>query len=345
MSCRPGGGWPDRARWLYRLRRSRRRSTWSASSASRARAPSTTAAGAFSRNASLASRSRAEPSSASAWASSRSRRARSSAGLGDHVRPLSDDCLGLTGDHRESALIDGDAQFLRREVASQRPRARQPLDGRPKRRERLAQSRRHVEVNRQPGGRLDLRVRSGVPDPAHHVEDGLDVGLDRPVPLALRWPARLDQQRWVRSAMRQRAPDRLRHERHERVEQTQEGVQRLDERPPGRFAVGRRQAGVGQSDLRELDAPVAELIPDGFVLDPRGLAERVVGHGGVDVRDRGGGARQQPSLRGPEAGFVRRKRVPHLAGSWPVGRPARIEPRSRACSRSSGRSPVVVARA
>ena len=49
----------------------------------------------------------------------------------------------------------------------------------------------------------------------------------------------------------------------------------LDERPPRRLAVLAGSAVVGQADLGELEAPVAELVPDRLVDEPGHLAEGV----------------------------------------------------------------------
>ena len=56
------------------------------------------------------------------------------------------------------------------------------------------------------------------------------------VPLPDPGPARDDEELRVGRPMRERRPERLGHERHDRVEQPQVRVEHLDERPPGRLA-------------------------------------------------------------------------------------------------------------
>ena len=59
---------------------------------------------------------------------------------------------------------------------------------------------------------------------------------------------------------------------------------------------------VGQADLGQLDAPVAVLVPDRLIQDAGPLPERVLAERGVDVGHGGRRAREDPALRGPEAG-------------------------------------------
>ena len=139
--------------------------------------------------------------------------------------------------------------------------------------------------------------------------------------------------------MRQRGPQRLGHERHDRVEQPQVRVEHLDERPPRRLTHLGRRAVVGQADLGQLQAPVAELVPDG-----------VVERGGSPRR-----TRSRPSPRRPSAVVAAaRDRIQRSAGPrwrgigqraarrprrWTRAGPrARTGSRSRACWRSCGRS-------
>ena len=61
-----------------------------------------------------------------------------------------------------------------------------------------------------------------------------------------------------------------------------------------RSASGRRR--VGEADLRQLEAPVAVLAPDGLVQEAGHLAEVVVGHRAVHRGDRRRRARQDPAV-------------------------------------------------
>ena len=101
--------------------------------------------------------------------------------------------------------------------------------------------------------------------------------------------------------MRQRAPQRLRDERHDRVEQPQVRVERLDERPPGRLAVcgrqpTRRPGGPWRARGPSRSTRSRSRRTASRVTSPK----RVVGHRAVDGRDRRRGARQQPAVGGPE---------------------------------------------
>ena len=97
------------------------------------------------------------------------------------------------------------------------------------------------------------------------------------------------------------------------MEQPQVRVEDLDQRPPRRLALLDGAALVGEADLGQLEAPVAELAPDRLVQEPRHLAEGVPGDRLVDGGGGRGGARQEPALGGAEvrrsrAGGARRRR-------------------------------------
>ena len=85
--------------------------------------------------------------------------------------------------------------------------------------------------------------------------------------------------------------------------------------------VASRAAGSSDSsaepDLGELEAPVAELVPDGVVQDAGHLAEGVVGDGLVDGRRGRRGPRQQPALGRSE---VRGRRAARRSASLGDGR-------------------------
>ena len=102
---------------------------------------------------------------------------------------------------------------------------------------------------------------------------------------------------------------------------------------------------VGEADLRELEAPVAELAPDRVVQHPGDLGERVVGHRGVHRLD---GARRRATRSSARPGRGRAASgsspLDVRPGSTPAGRRARTASRSTACSRSCGRSRASPAR-
>ena len=280
------------------------RSTWSASSASRARAPSTTAAGAFDVNASFASRARAASRNRSASASSFSSRARSASArrrsVGEHDERL------------EVARRRRPATRSRHRRRGTRDRRRPPAVGRGRAARRPGAA---TRTPRQRGGHGEPHRQPRWPAPPAASARALRTARTsstsaRPRPPRPRLAAPPTGQRATISSsgssagVRQRAPELLGHERHDRVEQPQVRVQRLDERPPRRLArlVGQRL--VGEADLRELEAPVAELGPDAVVQRPRDLAEVVVG-------DRPGRRRRSspPPATGSSARPVRARRV------------------------------------
>ena len=116
---------------------------------------------------------------------------------------------------------------------------------------------------------------------------------------------------------------------------------------------------VGEPDLGQLDAPVAELVPDRVVQEPGHLAERVVGHRLVDRLGRRRGPRQHPALRRAEVAGIGQaalgavgdrgrpgaddepRRVPELvrevAGVLELGRPEALV-LARASRRGSART-------
>ncbi|MNN48503.1 hypothetical protein D3C81_1629850 [compost metagenome] len=70
--------------------------------------------------------------------------------------------------------------------------------------------------------------------------------------------------------MRQMLPDLLRDEWHKRVNQAQRTVQNVSQYRLG-LGFGRRIIAV-QRELRELDVPVAQIIPNEVIQEPAGLA-------------------------------------------------------------------------
>ena len=136
-------------------------------------------------------------------------------------------------------------------------------------------------------------------------------------------PAGDDQQVRIVRSVGQGAPELLRHERHDRVEQAQVRVQRLDERPPRRLARLGGQRVVGQPDLRELEAPVAELRPDAVVQRPGDLAELVVGDRPVHLGGRRRRPRQDPALgRAEQRAAIRCNARRAVPGSTPGRAPS-----------------------
>ena len=220
---------------------------------------------------------------------------------------------------------------------SGRPRASRSIAGRNDS-SAWPSSRLDEHVEGQPGAGLGLRVGTGVADRPHEVHEGADLGLGGLVAGRLARPAGDDQQLRVAGAVRQRLPQPLGDERHHRMEQAQVGVERLHQRPPGGLALRRASVVVREAHLGELEAPVAELTPDGVVQEPRDLAEVEVGHRAVHGRD--GRRRHATAPSGPPARGGSRPggAVPRRLGSSRAGRPARIGSRSTACWRSSGRS-------
>ena len=121
-----------------------------------------------------------------------------------------------------------------------------------------------------------------------------------------------------------RRPDRLGHERHDRVEQAQVAVEGIDQRPPRRGPLlGRTPRDRCEPDLGELDPPVAELGPDPVVQGPGDLAELVLGDRAVDALGRrarpGTGSSARPGPRSASAGAPRGG----IAARSPAGRAPR----------------------
>ena len=252
-------------------RRSRSRSTWSASSASRARAPSTTCGGAFEVNASFASRARAASRKPSASASSFSSRARSASAEAPAVPGRADQRLDLAGDDREAALRHRPVERVARQVALERPGTSESLDrrrGAPRTSGPSASARRRRRGS-QLAGRHAASARA-----LRIAADELDERADlAPRPRASRSPTP-GQRATISSsgsvgACGSAPQSCLGDERHDRVEQAEVRVERLDERPPGRLADLGGQRLVGEPDLRQLEAPVAELGPDAVVQGAR----------------------------------------------------------------------------
>ena len=120
--------------------------------------------------------------------------------------------------------------------------------------------------------------------------------------------------------MRQGRPQRLGHERHDRVEQAQVRVERLDERPPGRLAdlVG----GASSSARRTLASSTPQSQNSLQIASYRSaghLAEGEVGHRAVDLGDRRRGARPDPALGRPEVPLVGQGSL-GVGGRSPAGR-------------------------
>ena len=178
------------------------------------------------------------------------------------------------GDDRQVARRPGGVERLGRELAVQRPRSREPLERRPERLER----RRRAPAARRPASRATPRPAAW-PSPARCA--GRRRGRSAPTTwrsvARSRSPAAGQRATMSRSGsrrpVRDGGPQRLRHERHDRMQQPQVRVERLDERPPGRLAHLGRERLVGQPDLGELQAPVAELVPD-RVVQQRGSPRR-----------------------------------------------------------------------
>ena len=195
-------------------------------------------------NDSLARRSRAAVSQPSASARSRSRRSRSRAPASASVvlgRTAASISPPATID-RQVARLGGRLERLGRQLAMERPRPGESLDGRAERLERRTELDGHVDQRLEPVGGRELRRRAGVADLADEVDERRRPrrsasGSRLPHP----GPAGDDEQLGVGRPVRQRRPQRLGDERHDRVEQAQVGVEDLDQRPPGRLArLGRR---------------------------------------------------------------------------------------------------------
>ena len=129
-----------------------------------------------------------------------------------------------------------------RQLAPERPGAGQPLDRRGERlegRDRAPPARRRASPASWPPRHSGWPARCGSRDRVEHGSDA------RASAAASRSPA-AGQRATIsssgsRRAVRERGPDRLGHERHDRMEQPQVRVERLDERPPRRLALLGRQ--------------------------------------------------------------------------------------------------------
>ena len=228
-------------------------------------------------NAAFASRPRAASSMASAWASSRSRRARSSASTSADACAATDDRLDLAGDHRQAAVARRGVQRLGRQVAGQRPRPDEPLDGGPERLERRARARpagRHRRAAASAGSifasarafrtaRMARAIAStSALDGFVAVAGGGPAGLDEQLGIARRDAAGAAQIASVTNGMTGWSSRRY-------VSSTSTSAHQVASRSAASSDV------VGEADLGELEAPVAVLAPDRVVQDPRGLAEGV----------------------------------------------------------------------
>ena len=189
---------------------------------------------------------------------------------------------------------------LRRQLAVERAHAGQALDRGPERLEGRAEPGRHVDARLEHGPGRHVRRRPRVADLRDERHDSPDLGLRVEVALEGTRPAGDDQQLGVGGAVRDGRPQRLGHERHDRVEQPQVRVEHLDQRPPRRLAGRRVQRLVREPDLGELEPPVAVLVPDRVVQDPGHLAEAVLRDRLVHRGRRRGGPGQQPALGRPE---------------------------------------------
>ena len=184
------------------------------------------------------------------------RRARSSASGSAARAPASDDRLDVAGDHRQTAIVAGGrVQRLRRQLAPQRARPGEPLDGRrsaanvaPRSRARATSTGSHVAG-------IDLRVGARVADAAHELQDRVDLGLR---PLRPASPS-AGQRAWISSA-----GSVARCGSAPQIASVTNGINGCSRRryvsstrraPTTWPRVGLRQARVGEADLGELDDP------------------------------------------------------------------------------------------
>ncbi len=236
---------------------------------------------------------------------------------------MTDVGLDVAGDDGEAAAAIADRlEGLPGQVALDRPHPGEPTDGRSERFEGRAELGRDGDIEREPGGRIEMGLGAGVAHARHEGDDRLHLGLGGRIASRRDRPVGDDEQIRVIAIVGQGRPDRLGHEWHHRVEEAEVRIERLDEGPPGGLAIGRLESRIGQADLGELDGPVAVLVPDRLVEGPGDLGEGEVGHAPVD------GARPSPP---PVSGASGR---PARGGSDPASRravPAGID---------SGRAPT-----
>ena len=183
-------------------RRSRSRSTWSASSASRARAPSTTCGGAFEVKASFDSLCPSRLEEALGLGQLLLQPGTVGIGRSAPVPGRADQRLDLAGDDREAALRHRPVERVARQVALERAGMSESLDRGPERLERGPERLGHGDPHRQPAGRPDTRLGAGVAQPADELDERVDLGLRREVALPHSRPSGDDQQLRVRGAVR-----------------------------------------------------------------------------------------------------------------------------------------------
>src|SRR5439155_26021141 len=109
-----------------------------------------------------------------------------------------------------------------------------------------------------------------------------DGSLERGITRLRRRPLGDDQKVWLARAARKRGPDCLGHEGHDGVEEAEIRVERIDQGPPRRDSLRSGKGLVGQTNLRELALPVAELRPDPVVEATGHLGELVFGNAAID---------------------------------------------------------------
>ena len=175
----------------------------------------------------------------------------------------------------------------------------------------------------EPGRRLELRLGAGVAQSPDEVDAAADLALDDRIALRGGRPAGDDEQLGVRRAVRQCRPQRLGHERHDRMEQAQVRVQRLDERPPRGLAL---TSSASDSSARRALASSRPQSQNSFQIASYRL--RVTSPNvkpamrRVDLRDGRRGARPDPALGRTEVPLVRqpaaRRRPAMVAGRRPT---------------------------
>ena len=209
--------------------------------------------------------------------------------------------------------------------------------------ERRPEPRRERDVDREPGGRVELRLRAGVAERADELEQRADLGFGRGVAPAAR-PASPPRSAASGSPAACGSSAQIASvtngitgwSRRRYVSSASTSVHQVASR------VGGRQRLVGQADLGQLQRPVAVLAPDRLVQDAGELAERVLGERPVDggrpsAADAAAGSSARPGRAGPGRGAARGASGGDRRG--PRAR-ARSGPRSRACWRSCARSPA-----
>ena len=108
------------------------------------------------------------------------------------------------------------------------------------------------------------------------------------------WPGGGGKKSTLTFVVRKRLPDPFGDERRDRVQQAQQCVEPINQRPPDGGALLRRACLVGKGDLGEFDRLVAVLGPDRVIDALRRLRESVSGQVAVNIFNRRADARREP---------------------------------------------------